>query len=57
MEISSEGMELRKYDSLLDAVSDTGVSRQTLAYAHKNKRRKGGAEVFYIKWIEDCQAP
>ena len=56
--IQSKGMEPREYDSLLEAASDFGVSRQTLAYAHKHKkplitRREGGAKVFFIKWLED----
>ena len=56
--IRSKGMEPRDYDSLLDAVSDIGVSRQTLAYAHKHKkplitRRKGEAKEFFIKWLEN----
>ena len=43
-----------------DAASNIRVSRQTLADVQKNKtplvtRRKGGAKVFHIKWIEDCQ--
>ena len=54
MKICSEGMELRKYNSLSDAASDIGVSKQTFAYAHKNNRslvtgRKGGAKAFFIK--------
>ena len=56
--IQSEGMEPRKYDSLLKAASHIGVSRQTLAYTHMHKkpliiRRKGGVKAFFIEWLED----
>ena len=52
--IRSDDMELKKYECLSDAADDIKVSRQTLIYAHKNKRslvtrRKGGAKVLYIK--------
>ena len=58
--IHSDDMEPNRYRCLSDAANDIKVSKQTLAYAYKNKRslntrRKGGAEVFYIKWLEDCQ--
>ena len=50
--------EPNRYECLSDAANDIKVSRQTLMYAHNNKiplvtRRKGGAKVFYIKWLED----
>ena len=52
--IPSEEMKPGEYDSLSDTASDSGVSRQTLSYAHKHKkplinRRKGGAKVFFIE--------
>ena len=52
--IRSRGMEPRECDSLSDAASDIGLSRQTLAYAYKHKnplitRRKGGVKVFFIR--------
>ena len=42
-------MELKRYECLSDAANDI---------IYKNKRplitrRKGGAKVFYIKWLED----
>ena len=54
---SSEGMEPSTFKSLFEASTFIGVSRQTLEYAHKHKkpliaRRKGGAKVFYIEWLE-----
>ena len=50
-------MELRKCESLKDVANDIEVSRETLVYAHKNRRqlitrRKGGIKVFYIEWLE-----
>ena len=56
--IRFEGMEHRKYNSLSDAACFN--LRQTLAYAHNHgrlliSRRKGGAKVFFIEWLEDHQ--
>ena len=56
--IHSDDMELKRYECLSDAANGIKVSKQTLIYAHENKmplinRRKGGAKVFYIKWLED----
>ena len=56
----SDNMELKRYECLSDAANDIKISKQTLVYVHKNKRPlvtrgKGGAKVFYIQWLEDCQ--
>ena len=56
--IHSDDMESKRYECLSDTANDTKVSKQTLVYAYENKRplntrRKGGAKVFYIKWLED----
>ena len=52
-------MEPTKFESLDDAATFMGVSKQTLTYAHKHKRpfitrRKVRDKVFFIKWLEDC---
>ena len=51
-------MVSKRYECLSDAANGIKVSKQTLVYAHENKtslitRRKGGAKVFYIKWLEN----
>ena len=58
LKISSERMEPSTFKSLSEASMFIGVSRQTLTYADKHKKplitkRKGGAKVFFIKWLED----
>ena len=60
LEVSSKGMEPTKFESLDDATTFIKVSKQTLAYTNKHKkpfitRRKGGAKVFFIEWLEDFQ--
>ena len=50
-------MELREYESLKDAANDIEVSKEPLIYAYENRRtlitrRKVGAKVFYIEWLE-----
>ena len=55
--IHSDDMEPKRYECLTDAANDIKVLKQTLKYAFKNKRalirrRKGGAKVFYIEWLE-----
>ena len=57
LEVSSRGMEPTKLESLKDAATFMGVSKPTLTYAYEHKRpfitrRKGGAKVFFIKWLE-----
>ena len=57
LRVSSEGMEPSSFRSLSKASMFIRVSRQTLEYTHKHKRplitkRKGGAKVFVIKWLE-----
>ena len=52
-------MEPARYESLTDAAKNIGVAKQTLIYAHKNKRpsitkRKGGIKVFHIEWLDTC---
>ena len=54
--IHSDDMEPKRYECLSDAANDIKVSKQTLAYAHKNKRslvtrRKGGAKVFTLNGL------
>ena len=54
--IESEDMEPTKYYSLSAAARDCGVSKQTIAYAYRNRktrivRRKGGFKVFRIEWL------
>ena len=49
----------KRYECLSDAANDIKVSKQALVYAHENKRplitrRKGGAKVFYIEWLDSC---
>ena len=56
--IHSDDTELKRYECLSDAANNIKVSKQTLIYAYKNKRplitrRKDGAKVFHIKWLED----
>ena len=55
--IHSDDMEPKRYKCLSDAAKDIKVSKQTLVDAYKNKwplitRRKVGANVFCIKWLE-----
>ena len=55
--IESEDMEPIKYYSLSAAARDCGVSKQTIAYAYRNRktrivRRKGGFKVFRIEWLD-----
>ena len=55
--VHSDDMEPKRYKCLLEAANDIKISKQTFVYAHENKRRlvirrKGGAKVFYIKWLE-----
>ena len=55
--IESEDMEPTKYYSLSAAARDCGVSKQTIAYACRNRktrvvRRKGGFKVFRIEWLQ-----
>ena len=54
--IESEDMEPTKYYSLSAAARDYGVSKQTIAYAYRNRkmrivRRKRGFKVFRIEWL------
>ena len=54
--IESEDMEPTKYYSLSAAARDCGVSKQTIAYAYRNRctrivRRKGGTKEFRTKWL------
>ena len=54
--IESEDMEPTKYYSLSAAARDCGVSKQTIAYAYRNRkmrivRRKGRFKVFRIEWL------
>ena len=56
LDVSSKGMEPTKFESLDDAATFMGVSKQTLTYAHKDKKpfitwRKGGTKVYFIEWI------
>ena len=58
LKISFKGMEPSTFKSLSEASAFIGVSRQTLAYAHKHKnslitRRKGGAKIFFIEWLDN----
>ena len=55
--IQSDDMEPKRYECLSEATNDIEVLKQTLRYMFKNKRplikrRKGGAKVFYIEWLE-----
>ena len=54
--IESDDMEPTKYYSLSATARDCGVSKQTIAYAYRNRktrivRRKGGFKVFGIEWL------
>ena len=56
--IRSDDMEPKKYERLMDAANDIKVPRETLIYTYENRRtlitrRKGGAKVFYVEWLED----
>ena len=58
LKVSSNGMEPCTFKSLSEASTFIGVLRQALEYAHKHKRpfitrRKGGAKVCFIEWLED----
>ena len=60
LKVSSKGMEPGIFKSLSEASMFIGVSRQTFKYAHKHKRpltarRKGGAKVFFIEWLESTE--
>ena len=60
LKVSSEGMEPSTFKNLSEASTVIGVSRQTLEYAHKHKRpriarRKCGAKLFFIEWLEPIQ--
>ena len=53
----SDEIKPTRYEFLTDAAKDIGVPKQTLIYAHKNKRplitkRKDGIKVFYIEWLD-----
>ena len=55
--ISSDDKEPTKYYSLSSTARDCGVSKQTIAYAYRNRktrivRRKGGFKVFMIEWLQ-----
>ena len=55
--IRSEGMNPKKYGSLLEAAKNIGVQKQTLEYAYNKgrslmTRRKGGVKVFFIEWLD-----
>ena len=59
LKVHSDDMEPKRYECLSDAANDIKVSKQTLVYAHENNRplitrRKGGAKVFYIEWLDSC---
>ena len=54
--IESDDTELTKYYSLSAATRDCGASKQTIAYAYRNRkmrivRRKGGFKVFRTEWL------
>ena len=54
--IESDDTEPTKYYSLSAAARDCGVSKQTIAYAYRNRktrivRRKGGFKVFRTEWL------
>ena len=56
--IHSDDIEPKRYECLSDAADDIKISKQTLLFVHEKKRplitrRKGGAKIFYIKWLED----
>ena len=59
LKVNSEGMEPSTFKSFSEASTFIGISRQTLEYTHKHKRplitrRKGGAKVFFIEWLESA---
>ena len=54
--IESNDTETTKYYSLSAAAKGCGVSKQTIAYAYRNRktrivRKKGGFKVFKIEWL------
>ena len=54
--IESNDVEPTKYLSLSAAARDTGIPKQTIVYAYRNRktriaRRKGGSKVFHIEWL------
>ena len=54
--IETDDTEPSKYYSLSAAARDCGVSKQTIAYAYRNwkrriVRRKGGFKVFRSEWL------
>ena len=54
--IESDDMEPTKYYSLSAAARDSGVSKQMIIYAYRNRRtrivrRKGGTKEFRIEWL------
>ena len=55
--IESKDMEPTKYYSLSAAAKGCGISKQTIAYAYRNRktrivRSKGGFKVFKIEWLD-----
>ena len=57
MILELEGISSTKCYSTSAAAKHCGVTKQTLAYAHRNRctrivRRKGGVEEFRIKWLD-----
>ena len=56
MIIESEGISPTKYYSTSAAAKHSGLTKQTLDYAHRNRctrivRRKGGVKEFRITWL------
>ena len=56
MIIESEGISPTKYYPTSAAAKHSGVTKQTLDYAHRNRctrivRRKGGVKEFRITWL------
>ena len=54
--IESDDMEPTKYYSLLAAARGSGILKQMMVYAYRNRctriaRRKGGSKVFRIEWL------
>ena len=55
--IESDDMEPTKYYSLSAAARGSGILKQTIIYAYRNRclriaRRKGGSKVFRIEWLD-----
>ena len=60
LEVSFKGMETTEFESLTNAATFMGISKQSLTYAHKHKRptittQKNGTKVFFIEWLESMQ--